>query len=58
MVAKDLITADVLATAIFPSGIQAEKLITKLATEIEVLVIDKDSEVFTTPGFSRLGTPV
>jgi len=58
VIAKDLITADVLATAIFASGSQAEKLITKFTGEIEVLVIDRETEVFATPGFSSLVAPV
>lgn len=58
VIAKDLITADVLATAIFAAGNQAEKLITKFSNEIEVLLIDSSGDVFTTPGFSSLVTPV
>ena len=58
VVAKDLITADVLATAIFASGDQAQGLITKFVEEIEVLVIDKAGDNFATPGFSKLVAPV
>ncbi len=58
VVAKDLITADVLATAIFASAEQAQNLIAKFAEDTEVLVIDAAGENFATPGFSALVAPV
>ncbi|NDC48172.1 MAG: FAD:protein FMN transferase [Micrococcales bacterium] len=58
VVAKDIITADVLATAIFAAGNQAETLITKFANQIEVLIINSAKETFSTPGFSKLISPV
>lgn len=58
VVAKDLITADVLATAMFASGMQVERLIKKFADEVQVLVITNSGDVFTTPGFGNLVRPV
>lgn len=58
VIAKDLITADVLATAIYAAGDRCEKLITKFSDQIEVLLIGDTGETFATPGFSSLVSPV
>lgn len=58
VIGKDLITADVLATAIFAAGDQSQNLISKFEDEIEVLVIDNSGNTFATGGFSALVRPV
>lgn len=58
VVAKDLITADVFATAAFAAGNQASKLLEKHHDLLEAMVIDLDGAVYATPGFSRLILPI
>lgn len=58
VVAKDIITADVFATAAFAAGDQAGALLTKHEDKLQALVLDLDGNVFTTKGFSSLIAPV
>jgi len=59
VVAKDLVTADVLATAAFAAGDQALSFLagynTKNASNrVEALIVNKDSTLAATPGFAEL----
>lgn len=60
VVAKDLVTADVWATAIFAAGDQGLALAEKHAAEysFEALLVDSNSELSATKGFEKLLRPV
>ncbi len=58
VVAKDIITADVFATAAFAAGDQAGALLGKHEDELQAMVIDLDGNVFSTKGFAALVSPV
>ena len=58
VVAEDLITADVLATALFAAGSQVETLLAKFKNQIEVLIIDRGGKTTATSGFAKLVSPV
>jgi thiamine biosynthesis lipoprotein len=51
VVADDIITADVLATAIVSGGIEALRASTS-GWDVDVLAIDLAGDLFATPGFS------
>lgn len=60
VVAKDLVIADVWATAIFAAGSQGLALAERNRSEysFEVLIVDLDMELSATPGFAELLRPV
>ena len=58
VVAKDIITADVFATAAFAAGTQADSFIIRHRDKLEAMVIDLNGNVFATAGFSELISPV
>ena len=58
VVAKEIITADVFATAAFAAGDQTGALLTKHEGELEALVIDLNGNTFATKGFAALVSPV
>jgi len=60
VVAKDLVTADIWATAIFAAGDQGLALAEKHSSEysFEALLVDSSSELTATKGFEKLLRPV
>ena len=58
VVAHDIITADVFATAAFAAGKEAGKLLTDNQHRLEALVIDLEGNTFATTGFQALVSPI
>ena len=57
VVAEDIITADVFATAAFAAGKEAGKLLSDNQHRLEALVIDLEGDTFATAGFQNLVSP-
>jgi len=58
VVAKDIITADIFATAAFAAGDQALRLLTKHEGELQALLVYPNGELQSTGGFTKLLKPV
>jgi len=58
VVAKDIITADVFATAAFAAGDQVGLLLSKNEDKLQAMVIDLDGNVYSTKNFASLISPV
>ncbi|MEY4417840.1 MAG: hypothetical protein RIQ88_278 [Actinomycetota bacterium] len=58
VIASDIVTADVFATALFAAGKQANQLLEKHAGEFEAIVVDLDGKTFLTPGVTKLLAPL
>jgi len=58
VVARDIITADVFATAAFASGNQAGAFLNRHRDKLEAMVVDLNGDVFATAGFAELVSPV
>ena len=57
VIAQDIITADVFATAAFAAGKEAGKLLSDNQHRLEALVIDLEGNTFATAGFQNLVSP-
>lgn len=58
VVARDIITADVFATAAFAAGNQADAFLDRHLDKLEAMLIDLNGDVYATKGFSQLVSPV
>jgi len=58
VVARDIITADVFATAAFAAGNQADAFLNRHRDKLEAVVVDLNGDVYATAGFSELISPI